>query len=163
MIKTTFVIRPPKSHEEWNEVKRLLLDYKAEFDDDTCFTSFDAEIADIENLYAREDHFKLIAASIPDGAVVGCVAFRALAPEIAEMKRMYVVPGYRGQQLGRKLAEAIISKAVESGYQKMVLDTMMEMKAAQQLYHDLGFVIIPPYDDQDTSKVICFEKDLKTP
>jgi putative acetyltransferase len=162
LVEPRFVIRSPESAKEWKEVKRLLLDYKAEFNDDTCFTSFEAEIADIENLYARDDHFKLIAVSVPDGTIVGCVAFRALAPDIAEMKRMYVVPGYRGQQLGRKLAEAIISKAVERGYQKMVLDTMMEMKAAQQLYHDLGFVIIPPYDDQDTSKVICFEKELKT-
>ena len=42
----------------------------------------------------------------------------------------------------------------------MILDTMMEMKAAQQLYHHLGFDVIPPYNHQDTSKIVCFEKKL---
>jgi hypothetical protein len=40
----------------------------------------------------------------------------------------------------------------------MVLDTMYEMLAAQQLYYSLGFRVIPPYNQQDESKVVCFEK-----
>ncbi len=45
-------------------------------------------------------------------------------------------------------------------YDRMILDTMVEMKAAQKLYEDLGFHVIEPYDQQDPSKVICFEKKL---
>lgn len=42
----------------------------------------------------------------------------------------------------------------------MILDTMMEMKAAQKLYASMGFQVIPPYNNQDTGKVVCFEKKL---
>ena len=161
MTSSGYIIRKPQNKGEWDIVKGLLIDYKNEFDDDTCFTSFEAELMDIENLYAQEGNLKLVTVSEQNGEIVGCVAFRTHSPGVAEMKRLYVVPKCRGLQLGRRMAEAIIVEATTRGYKSMILDTMMEMKAAQQLYHDLGFVIIPPYNHQDTSKVICFEKNLK--
>lgn len=161
MTSTTYTIRPPQDAREWEEIKRLLLAYKAEFDDDTCFTSFEAELADIENLYANDDKLKLIAVSNADGTIAGCVAFRKYAPGVSEMKRLYVVPKYRGEKLGRVLAEAIIDEVKARGYERMILDTMAEMKAAQQLYTSLDFKVIPPYNHQNPEKVVCYEKLLK--
>jgi len=155
-----FIIRSPQSSEEWEVVKKLLIDYRNEFDDQTCFTSFEQEMENIEVYYSEPDKIKLIALDQEYGMIAGCVAMRAYTPEIAEMKRLYVVPAYRGYKLGRQLAEAIIEKAVEYGYHSMILDTMYEMQAAQQLYYNLGFHTIPPYNQQDESKVICFEKPL---
>jgi ribosomal protein S18 acetylase RimI-like enzyme len=155
-----FIIRSPQSSEEWEVVKKLLIDYRNEFDDQTCFTSFEQEMDNIEVYYSEPDKIKLIALDEENGMIAGCVAMRAFTPEIAEMKRLYVVPAYRGYKLGRQLAEAIIEKAVEYGYHSMILDTMYEMQAAQQLYYNLGFHTIPPYNQQDESKVICFEKTL---
>ena len=160
MSSDSYTIRPPQNSSEWEVVKKLLLDYRHEFDDDTCFTSFEEELADIENLYAKDDHLKLIAISQSDAGVVGCVAYRTYSPGIAEMKRLYVVPAHRGFRLGRLLAEAIIDRAIEAGYNEMILDTMIEMKSAQQLYFKLGFEVIPSYNEQDTEKVICFSKAL---
>ena len=155
-----FIIRSPQSSEEWEVVKKLLIDYRNEFDDQTCFTSFEQEMDNIEVYYSEPDKIKLIALDEENGTIAGCVAMRAFTPEIAEIKRLYVVPAYRGCKLGRQLAEAIIEKAVEYGYHSMILDTMYEMQAAQQLYYNLGFHTIPPYNQQDESKVICFEKTL---
>lgn len=154
----SYTIRQPRHSGEWEEIKQLLVAYKAEFDDDTCFTSFEAELADIENLYASDEKLKLIAISNTDGAIAGCVAFRKYAPGVSEMKRLYVVPEYRGEKLGRLLAEAIIDEAKTRGYQTMILDTMYEMKAAQELYLQLGFTKIESYRDQDPMKVVCYEK-----
>lgn len=156
----SFSIREPNSETEWNAVKRLLRDYYNEFDDKTCFTSFDAEMDNIQQLYAEADKHKLIAVDDDSGEVVGCVAYRTLSPGVSEMKRLYVNPSHRGYKLGRRLAEAIIEKAKIAGLHSMILDTMMEMKSAQQLYHRLGFHIIEPYNQQDTNKIVCFEKLL---
>lgn len=158
----TYTIRNPKNKEEWDDVKKLLLAYKHEFNDDTCFSSFEAELANIEKYYAGDDTLKLIAVSESDGAIAGCVAFKSFAPGVCEMKRLYVDPLHRGHQLGRRLAEAIIKHASMSGFHTMILDTMVEMKEAQQLYHQLGFSIIVPYNHQDTAKLICYGKDLIT-
>lgn len=156
----TYSIRSPENQKEWDIVKKLLLDYKHEFNDDTCFTSFEAELADIENYYDADDKVKLIVVDDKTGSIAGCVAYKTFSPGVCEMKRLYVDPQHRGHQLGLALAAAAIEHAARSGFKKMILDTMVEMKAAQQLYHKLGFDIIAPYNDQDTDKLICFRKTL---
>jgi len=154
------IIRTPQTDSEWNAVKKLLQDYRSEFDDQTCFTSFDQEMDNLEQYYADEDKIKLIAVDEATNTIIGCVALRSFSPGVCEMKRLYVAPTYRGNKIGEKLAEAIIEKAIEKGYHAMILDTMYEMQAAQQLYYSLGFHAIPPYNQQDESKVVCFEKFL---
>ena len=140
---------------------RLLNDYRNEFNNDECFSSFEAEMANIESLYAQEGLLKLIAVSETDGEIVACIAYRTFTPGVAEMKRLYVKPAHRGRHLGRILAETIINITRERGFDKIILDTMVEMKAAQQLYDQLGFNIMPPYDHQDPERIVCYEKQLQ--
>jgi len=155
-----YTLRPPQTQEEWGVVAGLLLDYRNEFDDDTCFTSFEEEVANIRKVYTAPGSHLILAINGSDQKIAGCVGLRILSPEIAEMKRLYVIPSHRGFQLGKKLAIAIISYAKEKNYTRMLLDTMMEMKAAQKLYQQLGFTQIDPYSNQDPSKVICYEMKL---
>jgi ribosomal protein S18 acetylase RimI-like enzyme len=161
MTKTlTFIIRPPQSKKEWDVVRQLLIDYQNEFDDKTCFTSFEEELANLEGLYADPRKHKLIAVEQPGNEIVGCVGMRTLAPGIAEMKRLYVKPSHRGLHLGSLLAKEIISFATKMKYHKMMLDTMHEMEDAQKLYKRLGFVVTEPYDEHDPRHVVFYEKIL---
>jgi ribosomal protein S18 acetylase RimI-like enzyme len=161
MMSDEYIIRPPENSEEWNQLPPLLQDYQHEFDDDTCFTTFDAEMANIEQVYTAPGSHLLIAIDRSKNEIVGCVAMRTLFPGVAEMKRLYVVPDYRGRDIGRQLAEKIISYADEKENKSMVLDTMFEMRAAQKLYEQLGFTKTDAYNHQDLSKVICYEKKLR--
>jgi RimJ/RimL family protein N-acetyltransferase len=77
-------------------VKKLLIDYRNEFDDQTCFTSFEQEMENIELYYSDSDKIKLIVVDESNDTIAGCVAMRSFSPEIAEMKRLYVAPAYRG-------------------------------------------------------------------
>ena len=58
------------------------------------------------------------------------------------MKRLYVRPVLRGQQIGRQLAERICQEAREAGYSQICLDTVPTQEAA---YTTLGFKPIEPY------------------
>jgi ribosomal protein S18 acetylase RimI-like enzyme len=161
MTKTpTYTIRPPQSRAEWEVVRKLLLDYRNEFDDETCFTSFEEEMENIEHLYADPRKFKLIAVEQPGNKIVGCVGLRGLSGEVSEMKRLYVIPSHRKLKIGKRLAEEIISIAKKMKFKTMVLDTMHEMQAAQYLYKDLGFYLSLPYDHQDPEKLVCYELNL---
>ena len=88
------------------------------------------------------------------------MGLRGISPEVAEMKRLYVIPSHRRHHLGKKLAEEIISVAGKMKFKKIVLDTMHEMHAAQELYHDLGFIESEPHDPADTRNVVYYEKKI---
>jgi GNAT superfamily N-acetyltransferase len=77
--------------------------------------------------------------------VVGCVGLRELEADVAEMKRMFVPPEYRGRGIGRGLLETFIAKARELGYQAIRLDTVQRLDAAAAMYRRHGFVPIAPY------------------
>jgi GNAT superfamily N-acetyltransferase len=109
-----------------------------------CFQNFEEELATLPGKYAFPAGRLLLA--FVDGAPAGCGALRPLNRDACEMKRLYVRPGYKGQGIGRQLAERLIAEAKLIGYARMRLDTIpAQMMEASRLYLALGFQEIPPY------------------
>jgi GNAT superfamily N-acetyltransferase len=126
-----------------DEVRKLFLEYAASLGFSLCFQGFDQELAALPGGYAppRGRLWLLLV----DGQPAGCVGLRPQSGGAAEMKRLYVRPAFRGAQLGRALAEAVVQAARELGYERLRLDTVPGMERAQAVYRSLGFRDIPPY------------------
>jgi putative acetyltransferase len=137
----------PGSAAEWDGSRTVLREYAEQLGVDLCFQGFEAELADLPAHYAEPGGLFLLA--LVDGEVAGCGGFRALPDadyaNACEMKRLYVRPAFRRFGLGRRLAQALIDRALEAGYSTMLLDTLDDMEAARGLYETLGFEEVPPY------------------
>ena len=131
--------------------RELFVEYQSSLGVSLCFQDFEREVATLPGAYARPLG-RLILARIA-GEPGACVAMRPLAPDVAEMKRLYVRPAYRGMGLGRALAECAIDEARALGYRTLKLDTLPGMRDAQRLYAELGFVETAPYNDNPVDGV----------
>jgi len=120
-------------------VRTLFREYAEQLGVDLSFQHFEEELAGLPGNYDA-----LLVAWLGDDAA-GCVGVRPFEPGICEMKRLFVRPAGRGGGVGRALAVASVDHARALGYERMRLDTMPSMAAAQALYRSLGFVDIEPY------------------
>ncbi len=137
------IILPAQTDADIIAARTLFVEYADWLGVDLCFQGFQQELDGLPGDYAPPDGRLLLA--IDGDRAVGCVAIRKLGDGICEMKRLYVKSAYRGQGLGRRLAEAVIAEAKAIGYRKMRLDSLTSLKEAAGLYRSLRFVEIPPY------------------
>ncbi len=143
-------------HYQWT--RRLFQQYADALGFDLEFQGFSRELATLPGEYAPPKGCILLSERAEE--YVGCVALRPLGKSICEMKRLYMVPGFRKRKLGRALAEAIIDRARTISYKQMRLDTLESMTAAQALYHSLGFRPIKPYRYNPLENPSYFELNL---
>ncbi|MCB9849145.1 MAG: GNAT family N-acetyltransferase [Phycisphaerales bacterium] len=139
-------------------VRSLFWAYGESLDFDLCFQGFDEELDTLPGAYAAPRGRVLLARG--GGVDAGCVAVRPLGDDACEMKRLFVLPAFRGHGLGRRLAETIVSLGRQLGYARMRLDTVPEMTGAIGLYRALGFREIGPYCENPIPGALYFELGL---
>jgi GNAT superfamily N-acetyltransferase len=80
-----------------------------------------------------------------DGVPAGCGAWRVLSPGVAEIKRVYVEPGFRRRGLARFVVAALEDGAARAGHRSVVLNTGQEQPEALALYAQLGYEPVTGY------------------
>lgn len=81
--------------------------------------------------------------AIDGDAVLGTAAAVPYAPSVIELGKMAVAPEGQGRGIGRRLGEAVIAYARESGAQTLFLLSNVKLATALRLYARLGFVRVP--------------------
>lgn len=93
-------------------------------------------LLDVEALQAANVRFFVARAG---GVCAGCGALVLNGDNSAEIKRMWVEPQARGLKLGRRLLEAIETKACRENIAVLRLETGISQPEAIGLYQSAGF------------------------
>lgn len=147
-----------KSDKQIETTRQLFREYQEFLGEDLCFQGFEEELASLPGKYADPNGAIFLVEH--EGDFIGCVAVRPLEGSTCEMKRLYVQPQAQGLKAGRLLAEIVIEKARELGYEKMQLDTLQRLEKAISLYQKLGFKKISSYYANPLDEVVYLELDL---
>jgi GNAT superfamily N-acetyltransferase len=78
---------------------------------------------------------------------VGCGALRSFAPQVGEIKRMWVAAEVRGHGVARLLLTELERVARDLGMRAVRLDTHETLTEAIRLYQACGYRAIAPFND----------------
>lgn len=96
------------------------------------------DISNIETAYGGLGEAFFVA--VNGNKVVGSVAIKKEDERVALLRRLFVDPSYRKQQLGVKLVDRALKFCDEVGYDEIIFKTTSQMVGAVKLCQKCGFV-----------------------
>lgn len=92
---------------------------------------------------------------------VGCGAIKLFDSQSMEVKRMFVLPEFRGKGIAGQILKGLEDWAIELQMKKCVLETGKRQPEAIALYTKSGYNIIPNFGQYaGVENSVCFSKDL---
>lgn len=96
-----------------------------------------------------------------DETAIGCGAFKEYDPKLVEIKRMYVLPEYRGKNIGLNILMELETWAAELNYPASILETGKKQPEAISLYQKAGYHMIKNYGQyENVENSVCMAKEL---
>ena len=92
---------------------------------------------------------------------IGCASYKRYDLVIAEIKRVFIKPEFRGQGISKIMLRKLEERAKNQGYKEFILETGELLETSMKLYKSLGYVITSnyePYIGMEDS--ICMKKYL---
>lgn len=111
--------------------------------------------------YNKISGIKNVVVAYLDSKAVGCGAFKPYSDTQVEVKRMYVLPEWRGKGIAQAVLAELESWAAELNYTECILETGKAQPEAINLYTKAGYTIIPNYGQYaGVDNSVCFSKAI---
>lgn len=95
------------------------------------------------------------------GKPVACGSFKEYNRGVAEIKRIWVSPDYRGRHISKEIMARLEGKARELGYRRLILQTREACMEAVALYEAAGYERIPNYPPYNEMQLaVCYAKEI---
>ena len=96
-----------------------------------------------------------------DDKAIGCGAFREYDESKVEIKRMFVLPEYRGHGIALKILNELELWATELNYKEYILETGKKQPEAIRLYQKAGYSITASYGQYlNVENSVCMKKSI---
>jgi GNAT superfamily N-acetyltransferase len=117
-------------------VKELFKEYSQIKGAESCFVSFDKELADLEGFYRGG----ALLVGYEEDKPVACIAIKKLNDNTCEAKRLFIKPEYRGKGYARTMLNTMLDKSKELGFTEVTFTTKPSvMQIGYGLYKRMGF------------------------
>jgi putative acetyltransferase len=99
------------------------------------------------------------------GGAIGCVGYMTTAaePDVAEIKRLFVSPGFRHLGVATQLMDALEERAVMEGIRVLRLETGVHQHESLGLYFARGYTQRPPFGSYLDDPYSVFLEKLLSP
>lgn len=146
------LLRTDSHHPGFAELVKLL---------DADLALRDGEEHDFYAQYNKTDNIKHCIVASWQNVPVGCGALKSYSPERMEIKRMFVLPAYRGRGVASQILAELEKWTSELSYGGCILETGIKQPEAIALYQKNGYYRIPNYGQYaGVQNSVCFEKIL---
>jgi putative acetyltransferase len=101
---------------------------------------YDATTDALYELFKKQGSIYYVA-SANDQLIGGAGIYPSpgLPPDTCELVKMYLLPEARGKGVGKMLIEKALQFASDTGYRKVYIETMPELRKAMTIYEKFGF------------------------
>ena len=144
--------RTTSDNPDFQELTRLFDEYLVDIDGDE--KDF---FAQYNQIYIAQ-----VVVCYDNETAVGCGAFKKLEPQLAEIKRMFVLPEQRGKGIALTILNELESWAALLGFTSCILETSVRLESAIALYKKSGYKVIPNYGQYiNVESSVCMKKSVK--
>lgn len=111
--------------------------------------------------FNKVDTIRNVVLAYNNDLPVGCGAFKIYQPDTVEIKRMYVMPEYRGKGIAANILNALEKWADECGFTVCILETGKKQPEAISLYQKAAYQPIQNYGQYiGVENSICMKKTI---
>lgn len=124
------------------EVFRIVKEVLAGYGLSTNPAATDADLHNIHDSYlAGGGAFRILEC---DGHIAGSYGLYPTTRHSCELRKMYLLPDFKGRGLGKKMMDDALRMAQALGFAEMTLETNSRLKEALGLYRKYGFTEFAP-------------------
>lgn len=131
-------------------------------------TLLDAELKERDGIehsffaqFNKIDNIKHVVVYYNNEIPVASGAIKEYDSQTMEIKRMFVMPTFRGKGIASNVLKELEDWSKELGFNKCILETGLRQPEAIALYKKNNFEVIPNYGQYiNVKNSVCFQKDL---
>ena len=151
-MKTIKLIRTDSSNQDFIDLVELL---------DADLAIRDGEDHSFYNQFNSINQIKYALVCLENNKPVGCGAIKEFSSQTMEVKRMFILPDFRGKGFASLILAELENWALELGFKKCILETGKMQPEAIELYGKNGYCKTPNYGQYaGVNNSLCFEKNL---
>lgn len=148
----TNLIRTNSDNSDFRELVRLL-------DEDLQIRDGDAHPFYAQ--FNKIDKIRYVVVAYENGQAVGCGAIKEYEKGVAEVKRMFVKPEWRGRGIAKRILSELEGWANELSFSECILETGKNQPEAIGLYQKSGYQKIPNYGQYEGIQLsVCMRKSI---